>query len=305
MSDPLADIITLLRPKMAFSKVASGSGPWRLRKERDGHLFYCAVVLGGCRLQVEGQAPVLLGTNDFVLIPEAASFTMTSLHPEAEAQPLAMPEQLPTGEYWLGPRGQPANVRSLVGHCTFASPDTGLLVSLLPDVVHVREEPRLATLVMLLGEEARSMRPGQDVVLGHLLAVMLIEAFRSAPGLAAAPGLLRGLRDERLAAAIRRMHEAPERGWSVAQLAREAALSRSAFSERFSREVGVAPMTYLLNWRMALARSLLRQQERGLAEVAERVGYRSASAFSVAFTRHVGQPPARYARGAAAEAGGA
>jgi AraC-like DNA-binding protein len=86
------------------------------------------------------------------------------------------------------------------------------------------------------------------------------------------------------------------RPWTVAQLAKEAALSRSAFFERFSRAVGVAPMEYLLAWRMALAKNLLRRKEGGVAEVAERVGYGSASAFSVAFTRHVGLPPTRYAR---------
>jgi len=81
-----------------------------------------------------------------------------------------------------------------------------------------------------------------------------------------------------------------------AQLAKEAALSRSVFFERFSRAVGVAPIEYLLAWRMALAKNLLRRKEAGIAEVAERVGYSSASTFSVAFTRHVGVPPARYAR---------
>jgi transcriptional regulator GlxA family with amidase domain len=107
---------------------------------------------------------------------------------------------------------------------------------------------------------------------------------------------VRGLTDGRLAAALRGMHEHPTRAWTVAELAREAALSRSTFFERFSRAVGVAPMEYLLNWRMALAKDLLRRNAGRVAEVAERVGYSSASTFSVAFTRHVGQPPAQYAR---------
>jgi AraC-like DNA-binding protein len=83
----------------------------------------------------------------------------------------------------------------------------------------------------------------------------------------------------------------------VVQLAQEAALSRSTFFERFSRTVGVAPMEYLLTWRMALAKDLLHRHQGGVAEIAERVGYSSASTFSVAFTRHVGQPPSQYARG--------
>jgi transcriptional regulator GlxA family with amidase domain len=87
-----------------------------------------------------------------------------------------------------------------------------------------------------------------------------------------------------------------EQEWTVAQLAKEVALSGSAFFERFSRAVGVAPIEYLLAWRMALAKDMLRQNEGGVAEIAERVGYGSASAFSVAFARHVGLPPARYAR---------
>jgi transcriptional regulator GlxA family with amidase domain len=133
-------------------------------------------------------------------------------------------------------------------------------------------------------------------VLSRLLEVLLIEALRSIAGTNASPGLVRGLTDGRLAAALRGMHEHPTRAWTVAELAREAALSRSTFFERFSRAVGVAPMEYLLNWRMALAKDLLRRNAGRVAEVAERVGYSSASTFSVAFTRHVGQPPAQYAR---------
>jgi len=75
-----------------------------------------------------------------------------------------------------------------------------------------------------------------------------------------------------------------------------AALSRSAFFARFNRTVGLPPMAYLLTWRMALARKLLRDHTRSIEEVAEQTGYRSASAFSVAFARHTGVPPARYAR---------
>ena len=296
MADPLAEIVSLLRPRMKFSKVASGAGPWRLRKEGDGHLFYGAVVEGRCRLQVAGREPLMLGVNDFVLIPAAADFTMSSLHPGADDMALSEPVRLPSGEFRLGDQVGPVDVRNLVGHCAFASPDAALLVALLPELVHVRGEARLATLVALVGEEARAAKPGRDVVLAHLLEVMLIEALRSAAAVGASPGLLRGLADEKLAAAIRRMHEAPERPWSVADLAREAALSRSAFFERFGREVGVAPMEYLRTWRMALAKGLLRRNRGGVAEVAEKVGYRSASAFSVAFLRHVGMAPARYAR---------
>ena len=105
-------------------------------------------------------------------------------------------------------------------------------------------------------------------------------------------GLLRGLADARLAPAIRQIHDDVARPWTVIQLARAAALSRSAFFDRFTRTVGIPPMEYLLTWRMALAKDLLRQQDTSLIEVAQHVGY------STAFKRHEGQPPSRYARAA-------
>jgi AraC-like DNA-binding protein len=73
-------------------------------------------------------------------------------------------------------------------------------------------------------------------------------------------------------------------------------LSRSAFFSRFTRTVGLPPMEYLFAWRMAVAKDLLRREDLGLSEVAERVGYGSASTFNTAFSRHVGRPPGRYGR---------
>jgi AraC-like DNA-binding protein len=92
------------------------------------------------------------------------------------------------------------------------------------------------------------------------------------------------------------MHAAPDRQWTVVQLATEAALSRSAFYERFSKALGLPPMEYLLAWRMALAKDLLRGQSLSIQQVAERVGYGSASTFSMAFSRAVGMAPGKFGR---------
>lgn len=296
MVDPLAEVVTLLQPRAPLSKVVSGAGSWRIRRADSGQPFYCVLLEGACRLDADGSAPVDLERGDFVLIPAAFGFTMSSMIAPAVRDADTTPVALLDGEFRLGVQGAPADVLLLVGHCAFGSPDAALLVSLLPQLVHVRGEPRLATIVQLVAGESRAQRPARDVILARLLEVLLIEALRSSAGTAASPGLVRGLADERLALALRRIHEHVTAPWTVAQLAKEAALSRSAFFERFSRAVGMAPMAYLLAWRMALAKDLLRRQEGGVADVAARVGYASASAFSVAFTRHVGLPPARYAR---------
>ena len=295
MIDPLAEVVTLLQPRARFSKVVSGAGPWRVRRSHAGQPFYCVVLEGASLLTASGQPPLTLQQGDFVLIPESHEFSMSSLQAPPEDAPDLPPLALPGGSFRLGAPDAPAEALLLVGHCAFDSPDAALLVSLLPRLIHVRGEPRLATMVQLVSDESRAQRPGREVVLAHLLEVLLIEALRSSAGTAAAPGLLRGLADERLAQALRCMHAEMTAPWTVALLAKQAALSRSAFFERFNRALGVAPMAYLLRWRMARARQLLRQQHATVAEVAGRVGYGSASAFSVAFTRHVGMPPARYA----------
>ncbi|KJC49132.1 AraC family transcriptional regulator [Bradyrhizobium sp. LTSP885] len=296
MVDPLAEVVTLLQPGARFSKAIVGAGPWQVRRSDAGQPFYCVVLEGGCRLVIDGHEAITLCSGDFVLIPAAYGVAMSSLAPPSEAAPENLPVALATGEFRIGDQDGPTDLRMLVGHCSFGSPDAGLLLSLLPQLVHVRGEPRLATLVQFVRDEFRERRPAREVILAHLLEVLLIEALRSTAGTPASPGLVRGLADERLAVAIRRMHESPASAWTVAQLAKDAALSRSAFFDRFSRAVGVAPMEYLLAWRMAVAKNMLRQNESGIAEIAERVGYGSASAFSVAFTRHVGVSPTHYAR---------
>lgn len=299
MSDPLADIVGLLRPNTSFSKLVMASGTWSVCRSDDGLPFYCAVLEGTCNLTVAGYPPITLESGDFALIPAAYEFVTASRQPPTSGCDTEIVE-LSASVFRIGETGHPPEVRMLIGHCEFGSQDAGLLVSLLPEFIHVRGEPRLRVLVELLDEETRDNRPGREVILMHLLAALLIEALRSVAGPATPPGLLRGMSNAGLASSLREMHQYPGRPWTVVELAKKAALSRSTFFEQFRREVGVTPMDYLLCWRMALAKELLRQKGTGVAQVAERVGYSSASTFSTAFTRHVGTPPAQYARTASA-----
>ena len=296
MIDPLAEVVTLLQPGARFSKLVLGASPWRVSRSDAGQPFYCVILEGACRMVIDGHEPIELVSGDFVLIPAAYGVAMSSHVPPPPGIQTLLPIALGNNEFRIGEPDSAVDSRMMVGHCSFGSPDASLLVSLLPQLVHVRGEERLATLVQLVRDESREQRPAREVVLSRLLEVLLIEALRSTAETTASPGLVRGLSDCRLAAAIRGMHEHPTRAWTVAELAKEAALSRSTFFERFNRAVGVAPMEYLLTWRMALAKDLLRRNEGRVAEVAQRVGYSSASTFSVAFTRHVGRPPSQYAR---------
>ncbi len=300
MNDPLSEVIALLQPRTVFSKRISGAGRWGVRYSNFGQPSFCVVLEGSCRLAVDGVRALTLEAGDFVLLPSTPGFVLCGFEP---VQPEAIDPKLTVtsaAEVRHGTRGGRPDVRLLGGYFEFESPDASLLASLLPTLVHVRGVERLSLLVQLVGDEALERRSGRELVLTRLVEVLLIEALRSTSGRDAPSGLLRGLSDARLAPALRQMHGQLSRSWTVAQLAKTAALSRSTFFERFTRTVGITPMDYLLGWRMAVARDLLRRQELGIAEVAERVGYGSASTFSTAFSRHVGQPPGRYARGSQA-----
>lgn len=298
MTDPLSEVISLLRPTAPFSKLAHASGPFRVRRDDVPEVFYSMMLSGRACLKVDGKAPLELAEGDFVLIPVAATFTLSSLDPPPPPGLDSRPVLCDDGIFRIGPTSGPAEVQQLIGHCSFSGPNAQLLVSLLPDMVVVRGENRLAALAGLVRDEARADRPARDVVVEHLLQVLLIEAFRSTTLSDAMPGLCRGLADQRIGPALRAMHAAPDETWTLPRLAGEAGLSRSAFIARFNQILGVTPISYLLNWRMTLARHWLRSTRMSISEISQKTGYGSVSAFSSAFARHVGCPPARYARGA-------
>lgn len=289
-------MIQLLQPRAVFAKAISGAGRWAVHYAAFGHPGFCAVTEGSCRLAVEGAAPVVLEAGDFVLLPTTPSFTMSGFEPALAVRidPHAAPS--PGGAVRYGRSDGPADVSQIGGWFVFDAPDAGLLVTLLPRLIHIRGVPRLAQIVHFLGEEAAEARIGRELILSRLVELLLIEALRAAPLAQTGLGVLRGLGDPRISPALHRFHAEVQRPWTIEDLARVAGLSRTAFFDRFLRTVGLRPMEYLLTWRMALAKSLLRQGHLALDEVAERIGYGSASTFSTAFSRHVGMPPGRFMR---------
>lgn len=296
MADPLSDVITLLRPRTVFAKGISGAGRWGVRYSEFGHPSFATVLEGSCRLAVDGEAPIKLEAGDFVLLPATPGFVMSSFDSVTPKHIDPNLTPAPAEEVRHGKQSGAPDVRLLGGYFIFDTPDADLFVSLLPRLVHVRGAGRLLMLMTMVGEETREQLPGRDLVLSRLVEVLLIEALRASSQGQAPPGLLRGLSDTRIAAAIRAMHAEPSRAWTVVELAKIAALSRSAFFDRFARTLGMSPMDYLLAWRMALAKDILRGRDIAIDEVAERVGYASASTFSTAFSKHVGQAPKRFAR---------
>lgn len=294
MTDPLTDLIRLLRPVGAVSKLVRSTGGWRVRRTGFGKLYHNMTLSGAARLEIAGKEPIALGAGDFVLVPEAFDFTVPSITPPPPSAPDSVPSISADRTIEVGGRA-PFETQQLVGYCSFESRDAATLLDLLPDLIVVRGEPRLGVLATLIRDEVVAGRPARDLVLEHLLQLVLIEALRSRNDALPVSGLLGGLADPRLGTALRALHAEPARSWTVGDLAREAGMSRSAFFTRFGQCVGRAPMRYLTDWRMAVAKDLLTRERASLAVVADRVGYGSASAFNAAFTRAVGCSPSRFA----------
>ncbi|WP_255506875.1 AraC family transcriptional regulator [Mycolicibacterium sp. 018/SC-01/001] len=210
-----------------------------------------------------------------------------------------------------GDTSEPVTMHMLGGYFRFDPASASLLVALLPPVIVVRGSQsgaaRLTRLVELIAEEADTDGPSRDVILKRLVEVLVVEAAR-VPATAElgsrGRGLIAGLADPVLAPALHALHADVAHGWTVEQLARVAAVSRAVFAQRFTRTVGLTPMQYLLEWRVALAKELLRTDRAPVARVAQTVGYQSATAFTTAFARVAGCSPSEYARRASFTATG-
>lgn len=298
-TEPLAAVIALLRPETVVSKVISGAGRWSVRYGAHEDPGFCVMLEGTCHLAVDGVGAFELQQGDFVFLAATPGFTMSS---SRGVRPGASPV-MRGGELRHGTATGAPSMRQLGGYFRVERANAPLLPRFLPAIVLVRrDEPgaaRLRGLVELISDEATARRAGRELVLGRLVEVLMLEALRTRRDEPTAPvrGLLGGLAHPGLGRALRRMHADVARRWTVAELARAAGMSRAAFAERFTRTVGMPPMEYLLEWRIALAKDALRRERTPLDELAERIGYRSASALSVAFTRCVGCGPRAFARG--------
>lgn len=186
MLDPVSEIVNLLQPQTPFSKRIDGAGLWGLRRDMVDRPYYAIVLEGRCSLAVDDRSPVVLEEGDFVLIPSAGSFMLNAL--DASAETVDETETVLTPFHCQqGDRDGVVNARLLSGYCSFASPDADVLLALLPNMVHVRDDARLSVLVKLVAEEVEIERPARDVVLGHLLELLFLEALRSSASIAGGP----------------------------------------------------------------------------------------------------------------------
>jgi len=193
------------------------------------------------------------------------------------------------------------DIRIVCGMLQFVAGNFNPVFDALPPYLHLAKDagPSSSWLQQNLShivQEAECGRPGAGALLGRLTELLFVETLRCyLEGLPdSESGWLAGLNDPVVGAALQSIHAAPSRDWTVADLAKQAGASRSSFSARFSGLLGIAPLAYVTRWRIRLATNLLGNPALSLADIAGQVGYESESAFSRAFKREVGTPPAAW-----------
>jgi AraC-like DNA-binding protein len=239
-------------------------------------------------------------------MPECPGFTIaSSLDGEAISLTAQDDSACSDSEVRYGDPKVEADFEQLGGYFQLDPVNQGMLARLLPTLVHIRSSDPAADSIKrtidLIVEEATANHPGRSLVVDRLIEILLVKSLRydiERIREINQPGLALGLLDPALARALRQLHHDVARQWTVDSLAREAGLSRSSFSQRFSQRVGVPPMQYLIDWRMALAKAMLKGDSPPLEVVAGAIGYQSASAFSTAFRREIGCSPTEFSRGA-------
>jgi len=300
--DALAAVVTLLKPRAILSRIIRGGGRWGVRFSPFGHPSFGLVLEGSCWLAVDEVPATTLRTGDFVLLPATPGFTMAS---DLEVAPKPMDPHAAARdreeEAVYGDATAEPSARLLGGWFAFDPLNASILVSLLPRMLHIcASDPAMQSvtpIIELISREAGEKRPGQALVLTRLVEVMLVEALRCAPADLHTTGLLAGLRDQKLAAALAAIHTRTNHDWTLETLARQAGMSRSSFAERFAKVIGITPLNYLLQWRIAVAKNMLAREQVSVQETALAVGYQSASAFSTAFSRETGASPKEFIGG--------
>jgi AraC-like DNA-binding protein len=309
-ADPLADVLRAVRLDGAYFRAVEACAPWsvlalaakdltpRILPGAEHLISYHILTEGRCWGGLIGEHPVALEPGDVIVFPHGDAHVMSS---DPELRMTAAPA--PSGRYPETVRlGAGARVTATLV-CGFLGCDRrpfNPLLSALPRRLHLRglSSGWLQSFARQVVEESQARRVGADSVLTRVAELMFVEVIRryveSLPP--RQQGWLAGLRDDAVGRGLGLLHGAPAHPWTLDELAREVAMSRSAFAERFTSLVGQPPMHYLAQWRMQLAAGLLATGTVKVSAIAEEVGYESEPAFSRAFKRLMGVAPAAWRR---------
>jgi AraC-like DNA-binding protein len=298
--DPFSEILRFTHAESLVTGGFTAGGPWAIRFPAPEKIKFFAVVKGQCWVQIDGEPePFHFETGDVGLMAARRSFILASTPDVAPVEAMALFSGAGRSTAQLG---DGKDFAYLGGHVMLDPTSGRLLADVLPPWIHIQAASPQATafrwLLDQLVEERAAELPGAQLASAQLAQLLFIQILRAHLKTATVmpAGWLRALADPRVASALRLMHSDPGRSWHLEELAKACAMSRTTFAFHFRTVAGVAPLTYLTQWRMRLAERTLREQATPVAVVAQSLGYTSESAFSNAFKRVTGRSPRAFRR---------
>ena len=313
--DALSETLRVVHLVGAFFIQARFTAPWcyqsahadtvapMLEPGAERVVIFHLITEGECLVELGDQPPVRLIAGDVVVFPQGDGHRMSSEPGLRPASGTPLDKLLARGPRQLNYGGGGATTRLVCGYLACDARLARMLLAGLPPLVRVNVRGSNAGIwleasVRYALAEARSPRPGGAGVMAKLAEVLFIEVLRLYMNQQSAgrTGWLAGVGDTIVGAALNEMHKRPAHAWTLDELARAAGTSRSVLAERFQHLVGSSPIQYLTQWRMLLAANLLCRSKAPLARIAEDVGYQTDTAFSRAFRREYGAPPAAWRR---------
>lgn len=297
-NDPLSDVLQLAEAKSVMTGGFSASGTWALHFPAPREIKFSVIARGACWARLDGQKKAFrLEQGDVCLLPGRHGFTIGS---NLTAPPRDAARFFANKTGAVAQIGDGSEFLALAGGVSLHPSNAEMLIDVLSPFIHIRAASPGATplrwLVEQLVAERDSTVPGSRIATAQLAQLLYTQILRTHLSTATtlSTGWLRAVCDARLAPALRLMHAEPGRDWKLRELAKASAMSRTSFAVHFKAVAGVAPLTYLTDWRMRLAQRTLREADTSVAQIASSYGYASESAFSHAFKRVTGQRPRDY-----------
>jgi AraC-like DNA-binding protein len=313
MRDPLSDVLRSVRLTGGVFLAARFTAPWCISAKIDAEdckpfldvpaqiICYHVVTEGTLLVTLEDETSIEVRAGEVILLPRNDWHLMASaagIEPVSASTLIQPPSGGGLPSIVHGGGGEPTNlICGFLGSADVFNPLLEALPAVLTlDIRQGMARDWIETSVRFAASELAAGRLASSSVLSRLSELLLIEAVRQysvsvADGEA---GWLKGLVDPQIGRALALIHEDLGAPLSVEELAREAALSRSAFTDRFTSVVGTPPIRYMTVWRLAAAKRQLAESARGVGQIAHSVGYQSEAAFSRAFKREFGVPPVRW-----------
>ena len=303
--DALADILSTIRLTANTYFCSEFTSPWGMNIDKGNDGIFHVVVEGNCWLNINNRGPIQLATGDIVAFPTGGAHSISDTLESKTLPGSQVVENILSGNNpFQAPLSRdPLSTNTLMcGSFHYDSSINHPFLKDLPCFIHIKAEETpelhwLRSLVSVLANEARLPAPGSTVMVDRLTEVLFIQLMRA--HMETSPNRLNymaALADPQIGSALNHIHAETEFHWTVERLGEAVSLSRTSFTEKFSRLVGMPPKTYLLNWRMQKAKTALETSDTLMIDIAEAAGYSSEAAFSKAFKQFFETTPGRARR---------